>query len=159
MKYFKNFETLQDLKTQYRAFAKQLHPDCGGDAKAFTEMNAEYQQALEMLERGGAKAYNQRQTVSDEGKAFKAVIDLLLSLKLDVEICGDWIWISGDTHPAKEQLKALHCRWSRNKARWYWAPAYSKTHSRGKTTMESIRAKYGSKWFLHPDDSATPAAY
>lgn len=31
MKYFKNFETLQDLKTQYRAFAKQLHPDCGSE--------------------------------------------------------------------------------------------------------------------------------
>ena len=31
--YFKNIETLEDLKKQYRELAMQNHPDRGGDKK------------------------------------------------------------------------------------------------------------------------------
>ena len=40
-----------------------------------------------------------------------------------VEESGSWLWISGDTRPHKEELKALGCRWSKKRSAWYWKPA------------------------------------
>lgn len=153
MKYFENVNDLKALKDQYRKLAKALHPDLGGNAADFIAMNKEYEQLLDTLEANGAETYNRKQTVTEEGNAFRETIITLLKLNLIVEVCGDWLWISGDTKPVKEELKAIGCRWSRNKSRWYWAPAYSKTHSRGNTTMEHIRATYGSKWFQPPKEA------
>lgn len=65
---------------------------------------------------------------------------------VDVELCGTWLWIDGQTYEVKEQLKALGCKWSRNKKRWYWHDASKKGWSNGKTQMDDIRLKYGSKW-------------
>lgn len=39
------------------------------------------------------------------------------------EQSGDWYWISGDTLPHKETLKALGCRWSKKRQKWYWKPS------------------------------------
>lgn len=42
MKYFNGNE---DLKKQYRAWCKKLHPDHGGNAEEFKKMVEEYQEA------------------------------------------------------------------------------------------------------------------
>ena len=44
--YFKNIETLEDLKKQYRALAMQNHPDRGGDAETMKAINNEYDELL-----------------------------------------------------------------------------------------------------------------
>lgn len=41
-KYFDDCTNLNDLKKKYRQLAKSLHPDTGGDEKAFIDMNTEY---------------------------------------------------------------------------------------------------------------------
>lgn len=35
----------------------------------------------------------------------------------------DWLWISGNTYEHKEELKAIGCRWSKKRQKWYWKPA------------------------------------
>ena len=61
---------------------------------------------------------------------------------LDCEICGSWLWISGDTKPHKERLKELGCRWSKRKQKWYKRGAGG--FNKRPWTMEAIRAEHGS---------------
>lgn len=43
MEYFRNVQSLDDLKSQYRILAKSNHPDVGGDIVKMQEINAEYE--------------------------------------------------------------------------------------------------------------------
>ena len=65
---------------------------------------------------------------------------------INVELCGSWLWIDGETYEVREQLKKLGCKWSRNKQKWYWHDPDKKGWSNGKTMMADIRAKYGSQY-------------
>ena len=38
---------------------------------------------------------------------------------IEIEVCGSWVWVSGDTKPHKERLKALGFCWHSKKHCWY----------------------------------------
>lgn len=38
---------------------------------------------------------------------------------ITVKPSGSWLWISGDTYPHREYLKAMGCRWSKKRREWY----------------------------------------
>jgi len=46
MKYFQNITDLEQAKKQYRILAMQLHPDKGGSALEFQQMQKEYKTLL-----------------------------------------------------------------------------------------------------------------
>lgn len=62
-----------------------------------------------------------------------------------IEICGLWVWLSGDTRPHKEAIKQADYKWASKKKMWYFRPADYKSSSRGKFNMDEIREKHGSK--------------
>jgi hypothetical protein len=64
---------------------------------------------------------------------------------LEVELCGLWVWVSGDTKSHKEELKAAGFKWSPNKSAWYYpgVPSFNRTPR----SMEDIRSMYGSQVF------------
>ena len=69
-------------------------------------------------------------------------------LDVTVEVCGYWIWISGDTKPCKDNLKRLGCRWSHNKKQWYWRPPGTGRpwfRNSVEMSMDDIRNEYGSQ--------------
>lgn len=68
-------------------------------------------------------------------------------MKLELEICGDWIWIRGNTYQIKDQLKALGCYWANKKKAWYWRPADYVKVSKKEWSMEKIRFRFGSESF------------
>lgn len=45
---FRNASTVKEVKRIYRQWSKQLHPDCGGNAEDFKELNKAYENALEI---------------------------------------------------------------------------------------------------------------
>ncbi len=48
---------------------------------------------------------------------FKKITDELLQYdNIFLEICGLWLWISGDTKPIKDKLKALGCFYASKKS-------------------------------------------
>ena len=67
---------------------------------------------------------------------------------LEIELCGRWLWIGGETMKHKEELKACGCRWSSTKRLWSWhfQEDGMKWH-KGSKTMAQIRSKYGSTTF------------
>nr|WP_319398834.1 hypothetical protein [uncultured Carboxylicivirga sp.] len=50
MMYFLGITDIEQAKLHYRKLAKQLHPDAGGTAKEFQDMQAEYKEFLLSLQ-------------------------------------------------------------------------------------------------------------
>ena len=148
-RFFKQIATLDELKAEYRRLTKKHHPDCGGDNETMKQVNADYEAKFNELKAAhNAKADEFHQTTETPDE-FREIIEKLLKLDgLEVELCGSWLWIGGNTKEHKEELKAAGCRWSNNKKLWYWHHAEEGSHwHRGKRTMGEIRTKYGSQVF------------
>ena len=147
MKYFTNIRTLDELKAAYRRLALKCHPDMGGSTEIMQEINAEHDALFEQLKRQhNAHAYEDPAT-TETAEEFREILDVLLP-GLTVELCGSWLWISGETRQHKDALKAAGCRWSSSKTMWYWRhPEDARGHYRGKRSMNEIRSKYGSQVF------------
>ncbi|EGO8243041.1 TPA: molecular chaperone DnaJ, partial [Enterococcus faecalis] len=64
---------------------------------------------------------------------------------VSIEVIGAFLWVSGNTKPYKEELKALNMKWSNNKKSWYLAPDGYKKRSKKKYNMSDIRNMYGSQ--------------
>lgn len=152
-KYFGNVQNLDELKSAYRRAALANHPDRGGSEEAMKAINAEYTELFEVLK----DAHNMRaenpdnhtRPTTEAPEEFIEIIEKLLHMDgLDVELCGSWLWIGGNTKANKDALKAAGCRWSNNKKLWYWHHAEEGSHwHRGNKTMGQIRRKYGSQRF------------
>ena len=84
--------------------------------------------------------------INDENvKEYIDIIDKIINLNVDIEICGTWIWISGNTYNVKNELKAADFKWARNKKMWYWHNGEYKKKSKKKYSINDIRNKYGSE--------------
>ena len=84
-------------------------------------------------------------TEAEKQELLEKIVALKQLPGLEINLCGSWIWIGGDTKPQKDQLKALGCWWAAKKQLWYWhLPVETKHYRRSKTkTMAEIEEKYG----------------
>ncbi len=64
--YFEGYETPETIKRRYFELSKELHPDKGGDANLFAEMNRQYQIALQSL---GQKARREQNAALSQAYA------------------------------------------------------------------------------------------
>ena len=147
-KYF-TAKNLDELKAEYRRLVKKYHPDCGGTDEIMKEINNEHDRLFEELKaKHNAKADEFHQT-TETAEEFRKIIEALLNLDgLVVELCGSWLWISGQTMKHKDALKAAGCRWSSNKKMWYWRhEEEGRRWHKGNRTIGEIRTKYGSQVF------------
>lgn len=148
--FFDGVSSLNELKTAYYKLVMVHHPDRGGDVAVMQRINAEHDEMFSRLKNAQnvqAKTDSDVKETTETPEEFREIVQLLLSLEgVEVELCGAWLWLSGDTYPHKDALKAAGCRWSRSKQRWYWRHEEKGCHwSRGKCSMVDIREKYGSK--------------
>lgn len=154
MKYFEHCKTLDELKKEYRRLAMIHHPDVGGDLETMKAVNNEYAARFEFLKgqhnaRAAADESGKTYATTEAPEEFMEIIEKLLHMTgLEVELCGSWLWIGGNTREHKDELKAAGCRWSNNKKLWYWHHAEEghKWH-KGSKSMSQIRNKYGSQTF------------
>lgn len=149
MKYFTNVTTLDELKKQYRRLAMKYHPDCGGSDEIMKQINAEHDELFAALKAQHNKTADEYHQTTETAEEFREIIIALLKLDgLDIELCGSWLWIGGNTREHKDELKSLGCRWSNNKKLWYWRhEEQGRKWHKGNRTMSEIRTKYGSQTF------------
>ncbi len=148
--YFKECKTKAELKVRFKELLKVNHPDNGGDVQIMQKINAEYDKLLKILpekEKENKKATKENNT-SNLSKALQdAIRKVSIIPGLNVEVCGTWIWVSGNTYPAKELLKNASFKFSGKKKMWYFheetESVYKRWHKK-ETDMETIRNKYGS---------------
>ena len=82
----------------------------------------------------------------EHARAALLALQSVEGVEINVELCGSWFWIDGDTRPVKEILKQIGCLWNPNKGKWFWRdPEQQKKRFRGSQSMSKIRLKYGSE--------------
>ncbi len=150
MKWFNNPETLEDLKKQYKRLAFQNHPDRGGKTSDMQEINAEYEDLFSRLKdvhkNAQGEFYTARTATTETATEFMDIIEKLIRMDgIEIEVCGSWLWVTGDTRRHKEDLKALKFRWSSNKGAWYFHRDGYKKRSNKSLTLDEIRDYYGSE--------------
>lgn len=148
MKYFTACTTLEALKHEYRRLCMIHHPDRGGDTATMAAINDEYDEAFRRIQSG--RTTTQQAAESHEAEeapeAFRAVISRLVTLAgINIEICGSWVWVTGNTYPNREALKAAGLRYSKGKAAWYWKPEGSRSKARRQYSLDEIRDLHGSE--------------
>lgn len=156
--FFDSCQNLNELKAEYKKLAMKHHPDMGGDVRTMQAINAEYDKTFAVLKElqnmEAEQPESRTKPTTETPEEFRSVVDALFRIEgIEVELCGSWLWVSGDTYQNREALKACGCLWSRSKKRWYWRHAEDDCKwSRGKTSMSEIRHKYGSEWLERSDE-------
>ena len=140
--YFDNIKNVTELKQVYRQLALKFHPDKGGDTEEMQAINQEYQEALDHLLQDGKIDQNE---FNDSWDIVEKVNQVIHIPDITIEICGTWIWISGNTYPVKGTLKDNGFFWAGKKKMWYWRPPEQKRSRRTTQSMNWIRDKYGSE--------------
>lgn len=137
--------TQADIKKAYKAASLKYHPDRNpAGAQMMLAINAAY----EFLKGLGETVTPQDGfTANDYSEELSAVLNQLFALDgIDIEVCGNWIWISGNTKPHAKALgkDGIGCYWAKKKAMWYYRPADYKSKGRGGWSIDEIRATHGS---------------
>jgi len=129
------------IKLAYRKASAKYHPDRN---PAGLEMMKLVNQAYEALKSESGKA-KEDESLSSYGEDICAALNAIMGLSLDIEICGSWVWLHGDTRPHKDLIKNAGFMWAPKKKLWYFRPADYKSRGRGKYSMDEIREKHGSE--------------
>jgi len=147
MKYFAGITTMEELKKAYKRLAKKYHPDLNDQntTAIMAEINTEYERMVEIFQMGGA-------TNANAFDGFREFIMKLLKVLEDVEdvtveICGSWVWVTGNTKPHKDKLNkttGVGMQYASKKRAWYWYEGEYVKKSRKNYNMEEIREMHGS---------------
>ena len=155
--YFKDVNTLEELRRQYRDLLKKYHPDnANGSTQATQEINAEYDKLFKVLKDRHEKTAdnkennaktdfnNMKYDFSEDAKLREVLQQIITFEGINIEIVGCWIWVDGNTYGYKDTLKSIGFKWAREKlVRYFHTEAFRK-RSKKKLSMEDIRNYYGS---------------
>ena len=138
--------TPKEVKQAYRKAAMVYHPDRNpAGAEMMKIINAAYDV---LKEHTGEIPSNDNQgetSTENYSESVNEALNTIIHLDgLDIEICGAWVWVSGNTKAHKEILKEAGFKYASKKKSWYFRPEGWRSYSRGSCSMEEIRDKYGS---------------
>jgi hypothetical protein len=133
--------TPEIVKMAYRRASSKYHPDKGGSVEMMQAVNQAYEELKDYLGAvdGGDDNYSD---------ALNDAINAVITLKgIDVEICGAWVWVTGDTKPHAKALgkNGAGFFFASKKLAWYFRPSDWKSSSRGNFSLDDIRANHGSQ--------------
>lgn len=146
---FRQCETLEELKKLYRKLAMKYHPDHGGDGEKMKEINDLYERFFDSLKESNNRKANANAKgfthTEEKSQEFIEIINKLINLNgLIIDVCGQWIWLTGNTYSYKDIIKELGFYYSKNKKAWYKdMTGKPKTRKRGFYSMKQIYQKYG----------------
>ena len=147
-----------DIKIAYKRKAKEYHPDRNPQgAKIMQMINAAYELVKDL---DGVEVY-ENEKMANYPEALAAALHAIAGLNLTIEICGSWVWVSGNTKPHKETLKTAGYKWSKNKSMWYFRPATFKSRkgcSSDEWSIDKIRETFGSERPHAPTPAYLPTA-
>lgn len=139
--------TKQAIKKAYRRCCQKYHPDKGGSVYMMQCVN----QAYDVLRDFDPENHNPDfETVDSDytaelNKAINAVINLDGVI---IEVCGNWVWLTGNTKPYSKEIgrHGAGFFWAKKKKAWYFRPSGYKSKSRGTFSLDDIREKHGSQF-------------
>ena len=151
-KYFKDVNTLEELRKQYKELLKMHHPDNGGNVSDMQEINTEYDQLFKILKNRHEKSadskennaktdFNNMKYDFTEDQKLREVLQRIITFEgINIEIVGCWIWVDGNTYEYKDALKEIGFKWAREKKKWYFHTEAFRKRSKKKLSMDCCSA-------------------
>lgn len=152
MMYFKNVNTLEELRKQYKELLKIHHPDNGGNVTQMQEINVEYDKLFKLLKDRHDSTATDRDKASYDNMKYDFTEDAMLREMLNkiigfsgitIEVCGSWIW-AFDSFKHRKELKEMGFKFASKKKAWYWHSESFRKKSHKVLSMDDIRNYYGS---------------
>lgn len=146
MKYFEGLTSESEIKSRYKELAKQYHPDKGGDTAIMQEINKQYELVLTGAYQRAGKSITEIDELFKQDVLMREKLNAILGLdNLIIEICGNWLWVTGDTKIHKSILKSNGYLWASKKEAWFFRSEQFKSFgNRRNNTLDEIRFKHGS---------------
>lgn len=158
MAYFNNITTLEQLRKQYRDLLKIHHPDNGGNVSQMQEINAEYDKLFKILKdkhdsnttgngnsNGKESEYSKNMYNWENDKALRETLGKIINFNgIEIQVIGQWIWVSGNTYKYKKELKEIGFKWASQKKMWHWHSELFRKKSRKTLSISEIKSYYGS---------------
>lgn len=158
MRYFKNINTLEDLKKEYRNLAKMYHPDLNKEdtTEIMKAINKEYDELFARVKNHHRTAEGEtyEKETDETVDMFRDIINAIINLDCDIEIIGTWVWCF-NAKDVKDTLKALGFKWVAKRKAWAWHTGKSK-RSKSHLSDDELRIKYGCTK-IKSHNSNTPA--
>ena len=138
--------TQKEIKAAYKKASLAFHPDRN---PAGAEMMKVINDAYNSLKALGETVTSSVVDSNSHAEALNEKLNAFFDLDLKgvaVEICGNWIWLTGDTKPYSKMLgkDGIGFFYASKKKAWYYRPADYKSYNRKNNTLDQIRAKHGS---------------
>jgi len=131
--------TPEIAKQAYRRAAMKYHPDRNPAGLAMMQaINAAYKLLSDYT-----GTVNQ---ANDYGDLLNDAINSIVTCAgIVIEVCGNWVWVSGDTKTHKEILKTAGFKYASVKKMWYFRPDEWRSSNRQVNTIDEIRETYGTQ--------------
>ncbi len=129
------------VKTAYRKACIKYHPDKDGCVEMMKAVNQAYETLKDFEGNIEAGSLGYADLLNE---ALLKIIDLP---GIEIEVCGAWIWVTGDTKQHRQALgkDGAGFFWASKKKAWYFRPSDWKSSSRGAWSLDRIRDEHGSE--------------
>ncbi len=140
--------SLIDIRENYRKLCMQYHPDRNPAGLEMMKLiNNAYKALSDFIPN---KDFENEEEETNYSESLNTALNAVIGLGLTIEICGSWIWVSGDTRPHRAVLKDSGYKWAPKKLMWSFCGG-ERTTSRGKFSMDDIRLRHGSSFVKSKD--------
>lgn len=142
-------EYTEIIKIAYRQACKKYHPDRNPAGLEMMKLiNAAYDALQDVIngapfDKSVGREY--KEGSENYGEEINKALSAIINLGLTIEVCGSWVWVSGNTKLYRDTLKAAGFKWAPKKSMWHFRPADYKSFNRGAWDMDKIRETHGSQ--------------
>lgn len=136
---------IEDVKKAYREASKKYHPDINPAGEHMMKMVNEAKETL-FEKTFPINVDQENEIVNNYGEEVNEALNKIINLPdIVIEVCGAWIWVSGETKKHWPLMKEAGFWLATKKKVVYFRPEKMKGKGRSAPiSMEEIRSKYGS---------------
>lgn len=142
-KWFGAFQSVEDIKKEYRRLVMKYHPDHGGNEDQFKEIQDEFEKLLETFVWASFSGYEKETGKEASGNAFvfADILKKVIHFNIRIEIIGYWIY-AFESFEYKDKLKTMGFWFSKKHRAWVYSGG-KKGKFRTNFSLDEIKKNHG----------------